>query len=104
MLTLALLALEWGEYLLFISYVSWVLANIMTTASRNAIETDEDTAICIMFWQLIVYLSYHIGADKVTGDSWQLVSAIHGECDTLMVWYFVSDTHIRVMPTHIFFC
>lgn len=37
------------------------------------------------FGQIIVYLSYHIGADKVTGDSWQLVSAIHGECDTLMV-------------------
>jgi hypothetical protein len=33
----------------FISYVSLVLANIMTTASRNAIETDEDTTICIMF-------------------------------------------------------
>jgi len=45
-----------------------------------------DIYIAWNFWQIIYsYLHQLSGADKVIGESWQLVTAIHDEDDSLII-------------------
>jgi hypothetical protein len=76
-----------------ISCISWVLAKIMTKSSHCFQECNRNSGHRCLYndfptslgWILYFYLHPLLGADEVSAQSWQLITAIHDETDGLML-------------------